>query len=560
MAATRETIHFQAEDRIGDVVLRLARRTPERVFCHLHRRSAHLTIRYGQLVESAMLYANAYRSADLKAGATVLLLLPLGPELLQAFVGAILGGFVPCILAPLTEKQNAEYYADELTATVLQSGAGSIVVSSETESLIGDWLDRNRTHVIVVERITAGGAAIGVSAAVPEDVAFVQYSSGTTGRRKGVPLSHKALLGQAAAYARALKLGDDDVIVSWLPLYHDMGLIACFLLPLVAGVPVVLLDPMEWVAAPWLLFDRVEQHRGTLVWLPNFAFHHLARAVPRSGTWNLSGVRAFIDCSEPCKAETLRLFAQRFSPLGVRPKQLHVCYAMAEAVFAVTQTPTDRVPERLTVDRAALAGGKLVLVPAGETAVELLPVGAPLDGVSIQIIDEQWRPLPEGCIGEIALAADFLFPGYFAAPDETARAMRGDWFRTGDLGAMLAGTLYVTGRRKDIIIVHGRNFYAHDIEAIVSTVPGVKPGRVAALGFDNPQSGSEDVHIVAESEAPLDAQEALRRSIKLSIESRLGLMPHSVTLVPPKWIVKTSSGKTSRRENKEKLLTLRHGP
>jgi acyl-CoA synthetase (AMP-forming)/AMP-acid ligase II len=368
------------------------------------------------------------------------------------------------------------------------------------------------------------------------DIAFLQHSSGTTGLKKGVALGFDAIDRQIDAYAASIALEADDCIVSWLPLYHDMGLIACLVLPFVRRVPLVWLDPFEWVARPVLLFEAIAAHRGTLTWLPNFAFHHLARTVSdQSGRVDLGGVRAFIDCSEPCKPETFDLFCRRFAAWGVRPEQLQVCYAMAEAVFAVTQTPIGRTPHRLHApDRIHLA------------------VGAPLPGWQVRIVEPDGQPVTEGATGEVAIAGGSLFSGYHQLPEETARKFRDGWYLTGDLGFQRDEQLYITGRTDDLIIVHGKNIYAHDVEFAANQVPGVKPGRAVAIALFVPEAGTQDLLLIAESAEPADRRVALTRAVKAAILQHIGLVPRAVHVVEPGWLVKTTSGKISRTENLRK--------
>lgn len=256
----------------------------------------------------------------------------------------------------------------------------------------------------------------GPAAVQLEDVAFIQHSSGTTGLKKGVQLSYGAVAAQISSYAEKLVLADSSCIASWLPLYHDMGLIACFILPLTLGVPVVSLDAFEWVTRPALLFEAIEEHRCTHVWLPNFAFHHLCRTVDPAHGYALGGVQAFIDCSEPCKAETFDLFVETFGSCGVTREQLQCCYAMAETVFAVTQTTL---------------GQRVQEYQAGKPSRRVLSCGKIISGLDVKIVDRQDVALAPGEVGEIAVRGSFLFTGYFKNEDER---LSGGWYRTGDTG------------------------------------------------------------------------------------------------------------------------------
>jgi len=319
-----------------------------------------------------------------------------------------------------------------------------------------------------------------------------------------------------------------------------MGLIACFVLPLCAGVPFVSLDAFEWTARPAILFDAIAAHGGTHVWLPNFAFHHLARSVAGPPGADLSGVKAFINCSEPCRIESFELFQRAFAGWGVRQDQLKVCYAMAETVFAMTQTPAGAPVRSLSVDGRQ--------VPS---------VGAPLADVSLQILDAAGVPLGEGEIGEVAVRAPFLFAGYHQDPERTRAKLKGGWCRTGDLGLLRDGELYLLGRNDDLIIVNGRNILAHDVEFLLNAeAEELRGGRCIAVGLFNPDAGTSEIVILAEAQGDVDAQ-ALSRKLKRIVLTGFGVTPREVRLVRPGWLVKTTSGKLARELNLQRYLSER---
>jgi acyl-CoA synthetase (AMP-forming)/AMP-acid ligase II len=387
-------------------------------------------------------------------------------------------------------------------------------------------------------------------------IALLQHSSGTTGLKKGVALSFAAIIDQIESYAAAIQLADADVIVSWLPLYHDMGLIACLILPAYFATPVTHLDPFHWIGRPDTLFDHIVKRNGTLTWLPNFAFEHLAGTVARrAGDWNLSGVRAFINCSEPCKPATFDRFAAAFAPAGVRPDQLQCCYAMAETVFAVAQTGqqtgwSGALPARITVHPASLDRGRTpAQVPAGQ-GVELIETGGVIEGLTLTIHDETGQIVGDGRVGEVGLAGRFLFSGYNRDPARTAERLRGGVYFSRDLGFVRDGRLYVLGRIDDLIIINGRNLYAHEIEAQVNVVAGLKPGRAVALAWFDPKVGSETLVIMAERAAAGGRPDTeIRREVMGIVHSVFNVTPRAVALLEAGRLVKTSSGKISRKEN-----------
>ncbi|MFN2134407.1 MAG: AMP-binding protein, partial [Candidatus Promineifilaceae bacterium] len=401
----------------------------------------------------------------------------------------------------------------------------------------------------------ADGHDFAPAAPDPQHIALLQHSSGTTGLQKGVALAHEAVLNQLAAYSEAIALSGKDVVVSWLPLYHDMGLIAGFLLPLFQGVPLVLMSPFDWVRHPALLLSAIDAHGGTLTWLPNFAYNHLARRVRERDSEGLSlaGMRLFINCSEPVRQDSHDLFLSRFAPLGARPEQLAVSYAMAENTFAVTQTRPGQMPRQDVVDRQALEE-ELVARPVakGDTgALVQVSCGAPVAHTAVRVLDGSGNDLPERSVGEIAIRSNCMLSGYYRRPD--LQPFQDGWYRTGDRGYLSAGELFVIGRSKDLIINAGKNVYPQDIEAIVNGVPGVHAGRAVAFGVPDAREGTELIAVVAEvrSADPAERKE-IGKLIRQEVARQSMVTVSYVYLVGDKWLIKTSSGKIARAANRDK--------
>jgi acyl-CoA synthetase (AMP-forming)/AMP-acid ligase II len=396
----------------------------------------------------------------------------------------------------------------------------------------------------------------------PDDIAFLQHSSGTTGLQKGVALSHRAVLNQLASYSDAIALNEDDVIVSWLPLYHDMGLIAGFLLPLVQGVPLVLMSPFDWAKHPALLFRAIHEHHGTLCWLPNFAYNHCARRIRPRDLEGLSAasMRMFINCSEPVYAESHTLFLERFASLGITPEMLTVSYAMAENTFAVTQTPPGETPHVDIVDRATLEE-HLVAQPteSGAHAVAKVSCGKPITNARVRVLDDSGNPPPERHVGELAVHSDCMLTGYYQRAD--LDPFKEGWYLTGDRGYIADGEVYIVGRSKDLIINAGKNIYPQDIEALVNTIPGVHAGRAVAFGVPDMREGTELIAVVAEVETEAaDERQTIDRAIRQTVAQGSTVTVSYVKLVDSRWLIKTSSGKIARGANREKWLREREEP
>ena len=392
----------------------------------------------------------------------------------------------------------------------------------------------------------------------PDDIVLLQHSSGTTGLQKGVALSHRSVFNQLNAYSRSLSLSQEDVIVSWLPLYHDMGLIAGFLMPILSGIPLVLISPFDWVRAPYKLFQSISNQSGTLTWLPNFAYNFCAQKIRDrhiEGV-DLSSLRAVINCSEPVRWESHAAFYERFKGYGLAPEALQTSYAMAENVFAVTQSRLGNLPVVEEIDREAFMSERVANDPLdGRPSMKMMSSGQPLENVKINVLDENGNGVPERVIGELALHSDCMLTGYFNRPDLTEKAFRDGWYLTGDYGYISNGEVFVSGRKKDMIIVGGKNIYPQDLESLTYEVPGVHPGRSVAFGMFDETQGTEEVVVIAESASDdPEEQQKIADAIRLHVTKNSAIALRHVKVVGPKWILKTSSGKTARTANKEKFL------
>jgi acyl-CoA synthetase (AMP-forming)/AMP-acid ligase II len=397
-----------------------------------------------------------------------------------------------------------------------------------------------------------------------DDIVLLQHSSGSTGLKKGVALSNRAVLRQIEAYAPALSLAEDDHIASWLPLYHDMGLIACAVLPAVCGTPVTALSALHWVTRPASLLRAIHGGRCTLAWLPNFAYEFLAARVRASDLdgLRLDTMRAWINCSEPTLAQSHRRFLERFHAAGVRAETLWTCYASAETTFAVTQSNAGapaRV-ERVAREAFRAAGEARVVEDGAAPALEMMSAGPLLPGTEVRILDEAGHERAERQVGEIAVRGPAVFSGYFRQPDATARVLRNGWYHTGDLGYRAEGHLFVTGRQKDLIIVAGVNYYPQDIERAVSGVPGIRPGRVVALGLHDEAIGTQRVILLAEVEDPalVDSPDLAAR-VRRAVAGVLDCVIDDLRLLPHMSLLKTSSGKIARAPNLQRYVEERRG-
>jgi acyl-CoA synthetase (AMP-forming)/AMP-acid ligase II len=535
------------------------RRDPgARAIVYVRSGSAPEVVSWRSLRDNALRCAAALARLGVRQRDVVVIAHSEGLPAVFAFWGALRMGAIPSMFPTLTEKLDPVAYRSSVRLLVRHAGARLVVTSDSFKPVLADAAGCPTAGFGELAPAAAADAPA-PNAPADDEVAFLQHSSGTTGLQKGVALSHRAVLNQVASYSDALRLRGQDVVVSWLPLYHDMGLIAGFLLPLLQGLPLVLMSPFDWVKRPALLMRAIHDHGGTLCWLPNFAYNHCARRIldrELAGV-SLAGMRAFVNCSEPVLDASHRLFLERFARLGLRSDQLAASYAMAENVFAVTQTPPATPPRLDRVDRAALAqeGRARPAAPDSAAAGVYVSCGPPIPRVEVRI----GGGLPERTLGEIQVRSDCMLTGYHGRPELDAELFVDGWYRTGDLGYLADGELYVVGRQKDLIITGGKNLHPHDLEAIVNGVPGVHPGRAVAFGVPDVDEGTELIAVVAEVDAEHEGDARIALGIRRALAAQAGVVASYVHLVGPKWLLKTSSGKLARSANRDKWLAEREG-
>lgn len=478
-------------------------------------------------------------------------------ESIYAFWGALYAGAIPSMFPTLTEKLDPNIYMNNMAELVRLSGVKAILTTDDFAPTLAE-----RVHCPVYGSSHLSSLRQGTLSLYhpqAEDIAFLQHSSGTTGLQKGVALSHRAVLNQLANYNDSLHLTAKDVVVSWLPLYHDMGLIAGFMLPLVQGIPLVLMSPFDWVKHPALLLKAIDAYKGTLCWLPNFAYNHMARRIRQRDSEGLSldSMRAFINCSEPVHADSHRQFVERFEANGLRDSMLTVSYAMAENTFAVTQTRLGSLPYQDVIDRVAMQES-LQAIPCEATtptAIVQVSCGQPIYGTQVKVVNEQGEAQPERAIGEIMVKSDCMLTEYYHRPDLNPFDEEG-WYKTGDRGYVFNNEVFVIGRSKDLIINAGKNVYPQDLETIVNTIEGVHAGRAVVFGVPDEREGTELIAVVAEVDTDdLELRKQIIQRIRQTIAHQTDVTVNFVKLVEAGWLIKTSSGKLSRGKNRDKWLS-----
>lgn len=539
---------------------------PDRVSIYLLQSNLpDIQITYRTLLQGAAGYAKSYQKNGILPGDVVILILQHGLDLIYSYFGAILHGAVPSIMPFLTEKLLPERYRADLVSLISITKPACIVTNIDFEAEVRSALKPDDSVRKVILANQADGPCIPEFNELEgfqrnsEDIVLLQHSSGTTGLQKGVALSHQAVINQLDSYRSTIDLNEEkDVIVSWLPLYHDMGLIACFILPVLSRTPLVLLSPFDWIRAPYRLFQAISRYKGSLCWLPNFAYNFCAQKIRDRNLENvdLSSIRAIINCSEPMRLESHAAFFERFKQFGLRFETLATCYAMAENVFAVTQGGLDGPVLVDEIDRETLQLKKKANKSInGKATIKMLSAGRPISNVRVSILDDNGNSIQDRLIGEIAIKSNCMLTGYYNRPDLTHKTFKNGWYLTGDLGYIVNNEVFITGRKKDLIIIGGKNVYPQDIEMLAMEVPGVHQGRVVAFGIFNEELGTEEVEVIAEVDEDEPGKlEMISDQIQQAVTRGSAISLRQVLLVKKKWLIKTSSGKVARIANKEKYL------
>jgi fatty-acyl-CoA synthase len=503
----------------------------------------------------------------LRKGDRLAMVVPDGEEFVLSFLGALFAGVVPVPIYPQLTFKNIDGYHETAAHIARASGAVMLLTTAATRPFVEPVLERagGLRAMVTVEELAFDpprGAPPGQSPA-PEDLAFLQFTSGSTSRPKGVMVTHGNLAANAEAFMLDGLARDPSVDkgVSWLPLFHDMGLIGFVVGPLFTDIPCVFLPTASFVRAPRLWLDKIHEHRGTITYAPNFAYALVAKRLKEKDVegLDLSCLRVAGCGAEPIQARALRDFATRLAPAGFDPRAFLPSYGMAEATLAITFAPlheglhTDR---QGGTERAGVsgAGGARASAPGKE----LVDCGRPFPGHELAIVDDAGRRLGEREIGQIVTRGPSVTQGYFQEPELTAQAYRTlpddaagpPWLFTGDLGYRVGERLFVCGRVKDVIIVRGRNYYPSDIEWSVSELPGVRRGNVVALGVD--VDGDEQLVVCCEGAAG-DAS-AIREATSARVSEQFGLTVHEVFVAPLASLPRTSSGKPQRQKTRQMYI------
>lgn len=520
-------------------------------------------ISIGQLHSAACTYARIFHESGIEPGDVVIIAAGHSQDILHAFWGTLYTGAVPSVFAYKGPMSTTASYIERLKNMVQNSGARAVVTPPNLAPALQETLQPGTgCRMLNTGEVTAGEKDPDILAHLRptsgEKIAYLQYTSGTTGMQKGVKLSHRAIIHFVQTFAKSLHIKDNDVIVNWLPLYHDFGLFAGFISPLFFERPTVLISPFKWVRYPKILLQAVHNHRGTISFLPNSAHNHMVRFISTADIdgLDLGSLRVLINGAEPILLDSQETFLKRFAPRGFRESALCSGYGMAENTLGVTFSP---VGERTPVDwidiKEMQVSGKAVPASAGAPGSKAsVSSGVPLEGTEVAIVDEEGNHLPGRNLGEIIIRGPSLFSGYHNRPDLTELAMKDGWYFSGDLGYLVGRHIYVCGRKKDLLIVGGHNIHPEDIEAAAAAAPGIFSPAVVSFGVPDKTTGTEKVILVCGLERPLDdaGRVEIEKHVRRRVFSELEVTPGEVHLVKKNWVVRTHNGKIARGLNRQK--------
>lgn len=537
---------------LQDIVLLYGQHTPDKTHIYFqHEDGTDEVISYGHLLKMAQRVAYSLRERGLKERETVAIMLPTTPGFFYVFFGILLAGGIPVPIYPPFRMHMLEAYA-KTEARILRNAEVRMLITFEQAEKLSRLLQGfvpSLKEVTTVEQLIQPQAINRLYHAKPEDPAFIQYTSGSTSDPKGVLLSHQNLVSNIRAYGKSVTVKENDVTVSWLPLYHDFGLIGSWLGSLFYGVPLIVMTPFSFLSHPERWLWAIHYHRGTISCAPNFAYELCVRKVDPSRIegLDLSSWRVAANGAEKVYPRTLEAFTEKFAPYGFNKTAMMPVYGLAESTVGLAIPPLGRGYIIDKVDRKAFEEDRQAIPSTSKHALEFVSCGVPIENHEIRIVDEEDNVLPERHIGTLQFRGPSNMQGYYNNPRATRAAFHDGWIDSGDLAYEVEGEVYITGRRKDLIIKAGRNLYPVEIEELVGQIPGVRQGCVAAFGVTNAETGTEELIIVAETRERGKAErEKIINAINDKVASALDITPDHIKLTSPRSVPKTSSGKLQR--------------
>lgn len=552
----------QNEKTLVDVLQWHLQRHPERQLIDIYKDSGRgEMITYAQLATMANKVAWCLLDKQVSCAAKVTLMLPSCPDYFFSFMGVLTAGAIPVPIYPPMRLSQIESYIRR-HQTILKNCQTEVMITTpdiQRYSTLLTSLVPSLKHLLTVNDFAAYSDQPVKMAIAEDDIAFIQYTSGSTADPKGVQLSHRNLLANIKAMGVATKLTSKDIFVSWLPLYHDMGLIGAWLGMFYYAAHLVVMSPLEFLARPQRWLWAIHRYRATISAAPNFAYDLCIHRIAEEELKGLDLTTWRIACNgaEPVIPDTLRRFCKRFAEYGFKRVAYWPVYGLAESSVGLAFPKPDRTPYIQRIERSHFTQqGKAIPVDASDkNALEFVSCGEALPGHELRVVDDMDIELPDRQQGHLQFKGASSTIGYYRNPEKTAELFHGQWLDTGDLAYFDEGQLYLTGRSKDIIIRAGRNIYPHEIEEAVGTIAGVRRGRVVAFGCNEAKTNKERLLVLVETrETSPQKRQALHQQILTICADIIDLPPDEIVLAPANTVLKTSSGKLRRSACRELYL------
>jgi 1-acyl-sn-glycerol-3-phosphate acyltransferase len=514
-------------------------------------------ITYGQLGEGARAVAAGLQEKRLLPGDSVSIMLPTSREYFFTFMGILLAGGIPVPIYPPFRMNQLEDHLRRHSAILKNCGAKMMVIIPEAKrfaQVLKAQVESMHT-LATIEELTSGAAKYNKFTSAANDMAFLQYTSGSTGNPKGVMLTHANLLANVHALGEIVQVKSTDVIVSWLPLYHDMGLIGTWLSSLYYAAMLVVMSPLNFISRPQRWLWAIHRYRGTISAAPNFAYELCLKRLTDDDLkgLDLSSWRVACNGAEPVSPETVENFCRQFSKYGFKRETLMPVYGLAECSVGLALPPLDRGPLIDKIDREVFVntGHAIPSTAVDDLVLRFVACGRPLPGHEVRIVDNAGRELPERYEGKLHFRGPSATSGYYHNTEDTRQLFNGDWLDSGDMAYIAGGDIFITGRKKDIIIRAGRNIYPQELEEAVGKIAGIRKGNVVVFAAKDTVNQTEKLVVMAETrEENPEKLNALREEINTLAMDLLGVAADEVVLALPGTVLKTSSGKIRRAGNR----------
>ena len=532
---------------------RAAAWAPRKHLTYVRGHGAHSRISYADLLGEAAALGGWLAAQGVRHGEPIVLASSTNASFVRAFWGCLFAGAVPVPLVLPASWKKASSVLDRFRNTSQRLGGPRVILDAPA------FDDRQlpppvRDRAIVLPSSLSDSLASPPVHAAPNDTALIQFSSGSTGEPKGVVLTHRNVMTNLAAIRAAVRWTPDDVAVSWMPLYHDLGLIGLLLGSVSCPNDLVLIETAAFIRRPVLWLDALHQHRATLTACPNFGQSLVLSRLDGTGMWDLSALRVIASGAEPISAPLMQGFCAALAPMGLRETAMFPVYGLAEATLAVTFSDIGRPPHIVSCDRRSLGTGDPVREIEADAphALPVVSVGRPVDDCAVQLVDDDDCIVEEGTVGHIEVHGGNVMAGYFCDPEATAAAFHERWLRTGDLGFVRGGLLFITGRAKDVVFINGENLYAHDIEDAATRAPAAAGRRVAVCAWRTADDESDRLLVFVASSHP-DRELPIFRAVEEQLATVFGLKPHAMIPLVSSQFPRTTSGKLQRHVLRERF-------